>query len=85
MFATQVFSCEFFNFLRLPILKNICERLLLSSKSKFKSVTESWLILHLLFFFNPSEKACKIYNSVERKEYQEQNQKLQILKINTVS
>ena len=37
------------------------------------------------FFFNPSGKACKIYNSVERKEYQEQNQKLQILKINTVS
>ena len=55
-------------FLRTPILKNICGKLLVNIKSKFISVAKSLLILHSGCFLEYLEKVYKSYESVARKE-----------------
>ena len=63
MTLTQVFSCEYYKFLRAPVLKNICKRLLLFfcnltlMQSFGRGLTElSWFLFRFsvtLALFNP--------------------------------
>ena len=63
--ATQVFSCEYCKILRKPILKNICERLLLNVEKSICKLTSAIACLSLREAYSEPYQTSKMERFVE--------------------